>query len=144
MIKIKLKSDSSTEKQFLDKLPFSRMEPTCNPLVSTTSAEQTVWKLQTLKLAGFKPLYLFVSFSKELCETEILSSHVEGKETCSFLEVLNECKSKWEAPPMPRESLESRGTFCQISHFPPGRTIKDKFLYLYSLPYPLYSRIKPL
>lgn len=98
MIKIKLKSNGSTEKQFLDKLPFSRMEPTCNPLISTTSAEQTVWKLQTLKLADFKPLYLFVSFLKELCETEILSSRVEGKETCSFLEVLNECKSKWEVP----------------------------------------------
>lgn len=73
----------------------------------------------------------------------MLSSRAEGKETCSFLEIFNESKSK-RSPPTPGESLESKKCFLMISLFPPGRTTKNKFLYLFSLPYPLYKGIKSL
>ena len=81
---MKRKSDDSTQKGNF--LTVKYLSPVCNPLTSTTLAEQTTWRLQTLKLAGSKPLYLLVFFLKELCETEMLSSsRAEGKDTCSFL-----------------------------------------------------------
>jgi hypothetical protein len=49
---------------------------------------------QMLKLADFKTFYLLIFFLKDSCEIEMLSSPAEGKETCFFLEVLNECKRK--------------------------------------------------
>lgn len=40
--------------------------------------------------------------------------------------------------------LKAGECLFKITHFPPGWTTKDKFLYLYSLPYPLHPGIKSL
>lgn len=64
MIKIKLKPDGSTQKG--NSLKEKYLVLICTPLISTTLAEETASRLQTLKLAGFKPLYLLVFFFKRV------------------------------------------------------------------------------
>lgn len=84
-IKIKLKSDGSTQRSnLIRQSSLSRMEPTCNPLISTTSAKQTARSLQTLKLAGFKPLYRFVSFLRVVWNGKAIFT-CRGKRNMLFL-----------------------------------------------------------